>query len=127
MPFVYILVCSEQQGTFNFSTVYYVICGSVWYTGDSHYTHFHSPCFCISTVLFHYYEEHQYPVHGHNRSCCREPLSYTCSFADSPHHFDSGYNKLRPFIVFHSENTQAFVCSYFTLLYMPSFAGMQSQ
>jgi hypothetical protein len=62
--------------------------------------------FCISTVLFQYHEEHQYPIRGHGRIGCTGPLTCMRSFTDLPHHFDSGDYKLRPLMMYHSENPQ---------------------
>jgi hypothetical protein len=36
----------------------------IWVTGDSHYTRFRCPRFCISAFLFQCYKEHQYPIRG---------------------------------------------------------------
>jgi hypothetical protein len=72
-----------------------------------------SVCFRISTALFQYHEEHQYPVRGHDRSCRVGPLSCARSFTDSPHHFDSGDYKFWPLVVYHSENPRACYTSPF--------------
>jgi hypothetical protein len=75
----------------------------IQYTGYCLYTRF-----SISAVLFQYHKEHQYPIRGHGRSCRAGPLSCARSFTDSPHHFDSGDYKLRPLMVYRSENTREF-------------------
>jgi hypothetical protein len=71
------------------------------------------PCFRISAVLFQYHE-HQYPIRGYGRSCRAGPLSCSRSFTDSSHHMDSGDYKLRPLMVYDSENTRA--CYTFPVL-----------
>jgi hypothetical protein len=71
------------------------------------YKRFRSPRFRISAVLFQYHEEHQYPIHDHGRSCRAGQLRSARSFTDSSHHFDSGYCRLRPPMVYHSENSRA--------------------
>jgi hypothetical protein len=60
--------------------------------------------FSLSAVLFQYHKEHQYPIHGHGRSCRACPLSCARSFTDSPRHFDSTDYKLRPLMVYHLED-----------------------
>jgi hypothetical protein len=79
---------------------------TLWSTG--HYTCFCYPHFCIFMVLFQYHEEHQYPIHSHGRSCCAGLPSCARSFTDLLHHFDSGNYKLRPLMVYHSENSWAY-------------------
>jgi hypothetical protein len=61
---------------------------------------------CIFAVLFQYHE-HQYPIRGHGRNFLAGPLSCARSFTDSSHHFDSRDYKLRPLMVYHSENPRA--------------------
>jgi hypothetical protein len=68
------------------------------------------PRFRICTVLFQYHKQHQYPISGHGISCRAGPLSCARSFTDSPHHFESGDYKLKPLMVYHSENLRAFIC-----------------
>jgi hypothetical protein len=48
------------------------------------------------------------------RSCRAGPLSCARSFTDSPHHFDSGDYKLRPLMMYDSENPR--VCYTFPVL-----------
>jgi hypothetical protein len=79
------------------------------YSGESRYTRFRYSPFRISALLFQYYDEHQYPIRGHGRSCRACPMSCARSCTDSPHHFDSGYYKLRPDMEYHSENSRAFI------------------
>jgi hypothetical protein len=53
------------------------------------------------------------------------PLSCASSFTDSPHHFDSGDYKLRPVMVYHSENQRACYTIPVLFLYTRRFAGKQ--
>jgi hypothetical protein len=87
-------------------------------TGESRFTRFPYPRFCISAYLFPYHEDHQTLIGGHDRSCRAGPLSCARSFTDSSQYFDSGHYKLRPLMVDHSENTRTFVRFPFNALFI---------
>jgi hypothetical protein len=85
-------------------------------TSDTCYTLLCYPHWSISTVLFQYHEEHQYPIRGNGRSCCAGPLSCVHSFTGSPHHCDSANYKWRPLMVCQSQNPRA--CDTFPILHV---------
>jgi hypothetical protein len=50
-----------------------------------HYTRFPYPRFCISAVVFHYYDEHRRSVFGNSRRCVESPVNCAL-FHDSSDH-----------------------------------------